>query len=99
LIILATFSDYFRSNSTSGQNKKHNILFDKAEDSEDPGVVDDENLFELVDIKGKETYQDVQISPDLTNDQKHQVRSCLRSTKTYSQKLPGLFTRKSTRSS
>jgi hypothetical protein len=53
------------------------IAIIEAEDSEDPGAVDDENLLELVNIKGKETYQDVQICPDLTNDQKRQVRSLL----------------------
>jgi hypothetical protein len=51
------------------------IAIMEAEDSEDPGVVDDEYLLELVNIKGNETYQDVHISSDLTDDQKRQVRS------------------------
>jgi hypothetical protein len=51
------------------------IAIIEAEDSEDPLVVDDENLLEVVNIKGTETYHDVQISPDLTDEQKRQVRS------------------------
>ena len=39
-------------------------------EKETGGVVDDENLLELVMTKGKETYKDVLINPGLTPDQK-----------------------------
>lgn len=45
---------------------------------EDDGVVDDENLLELRPMAGKETYVDVHVNPDLTQEQKAEVKNMVK---------------------
>ena len=61
-------------------------------ENETGGVVDDQNLLELVATKGKETYKDVLVNPGLTPDQKAEVqqRSWCVSMRTFVQTNQGL---------
>ena len=49
----------------------------EAEPSSEIGVVDDESMLNLVCLKGKETYKDVQISESLTAEQQADVTRLL----------------------
>ena len=50
----------------------------EAETSDEPGAVDDEELLVLADVKGLESYKDVQICEQLTPEQKEQVENLLK---------------------
>ncbi|XP_033726122.1 uncharacterized protein LOC117315829 [Pecten maximus] len=49
----------------------------EAEDEKDCGAVDDENLLELGNLSGKETFKDVEISDELSEDQQSEVKALL----------------------